>query len=639
MAIYWRRQLPALAWSAQQFSSRLDTPVVSSGFGQLCLLPDFCLGKDLLILTNAETLVEIRNVTYTHWNQTEPTLRDVSLTIQRGTLTVLVGPSGSGKTTLCDLFNGVIPHLHGGQMTGEVWVDGVNTRHTTVKDLAQKVGRVFQDAETMFTTLYVEDEIAFGPENLCYPVEEIRRTVEELLQMTELTERRHHLVWNLSGGQVQKLGLAAVLAMRPQLIVLDEPTANLDPAATYSVHKLLLELRRAGITILLVTRELDEFLAQADQLIVLNQGRVVAAGPPRQVLAEHGEMIALELGVWLPETAEVGIVLKKVGRLGNRSVPITVEEAVQALEQAGCLSGCIQAPHSASVRQSVSSQPSIEGSALITAHDLVYAYPGDVPALKGVSLQIYPGEMLAIVGRNGAGKSTLAKLLVGLLKPQSGQLTLFGKPAAQWNVSQLANQVALVLQNPEHQFLTDRVRDEIEYSLLARGVSESSQINEMVEKTLQLLGLSHVQDVHPFALSAGLKRRLGVATMLVGSPKVLVVDEPTYGQDQHMTRTLMALMEQIRQQGIALVMITHDMRLVQEYAQRVIVMSEGRILYDGAFSGLFDRGEILRQANLRPTLLHELINRLPETNAFAGVRGLNDFLGRVGLPFLEGYGR
>jgi energy-coupling factor transport system ATP-binding protein len=589
-------------------------------------------------LNSQEPLVELRNVTYTHWNQTEPTLRNVSLQIQRGTLTVLVGPSGSGKTTVCDLFNGVIPHLHGGKMEGEVWIDGVETRLAEVKDLAPKVGRVFQDAETMFTTLYVEDEIAFGPENLCVKVEDIRRTVEDLLELTDLTLHRHNLVWNLSGGQVQKLGLAAVLAMRPQLIVLDEPTANLDPVATHSVHELLIDLRREGVTVLLVTRELDEFLAQADQLVLLDQGQVIAAGAPRQMLADLGEKMVRQLGVWLPETAEIGIALQQAGRLQGQPIPITVEETGRALIRAGCFPELHIPNDQAPAEQMNAALTGNDSAPLISARSLVYTYPGMNPALDGVSLDIHAGELLAIVGRNGAGKSTLAKLLVGLLKPQGGELTLFGKPARHWKVSQLANQAALVLQNPEHQFLTDSVREEIEYSLLAQGISEPSQVNQAVEETLGMLGLSHVQGIHPFALSAGLKRRLGVATMLVGHPKVLLVDEPTYGQDKQMTRTLMALMSQIRQRGIALVMITHDMRLVQEYAERVVVMSTGRVLYDGTFAGLFSKGSLLQQANLRPTILHELIDHLNIHYLGEELRSLNAFLDCAGLPIVEEYG-
>ena len=557
--------------------------------------------------TNRIPLAELRDVTYTHWNQNEPSLRDVSLRLFPGTLNVLVGPSGSGKSTLCDLLNGVVPHLHGGQVQGEVWIDGIDTRQCQVNDLAQKVGRVFQDPETMFATLYVEDEVAFGPENLCLPAGEIRATVEEFLSMTDLQAHRRHLVWQLSGGQVQKLGLAAVMAMRPRLLVLDEPTSNLDPAATYSVHQLVLSLRDQGVTILLVTRELDEFLAEADQLLVLDDGCLTLAGPPRPLLAEHGTYLGQELGVWLPETSEIGLALRDVPPLSRRAdwLPITVDETLDVLAESGLVQGGLHGELPASGDAVAGSAPT--GEVLISARDLSYAYPGSSPALQGVSLDVHAGELLAIVGRNGAGKSTLARLLVGLLRPQAGQLTLFGRPAARWRVQELANEIGLVFQNPEHQFLTDSVADEIGYSLLARGISDPAEVKRSTEQVLALLGLQDVAGVHPFALSAGLKRRLGVATMLVGKTRVLVVDEPTYGQDRQMTRTLMALMEEIRLQGIAVMMITHDMRLVQEYAQRVVVMSKGHVLYDGGTAGLFDCPSLLTDANLRLTALQELL--------------------------------
>ncbi len=571
-------------------------------------------------------LVEVKNVTYTHWNHTQPTLKELSLTIRRGTLNVLVGPGGSGKSTVCDLISGKIPHLLGGEFSGEVWIDGADTRAMEVKDLAHKVGYVFQDPESMFATLTVEDEIAFGPENLRREVGEIRQTVEELLQTTQLLPFRSNLVWNLSGGQVQKLGLAAILAMRPDLILLDEPTSNLDPVATRSVHELVRSLRDAGMTVLLVTRELDDFLASADQLLVLEDGHISAAGSPAQVLLESGQRMVESLGVWLPETAEIGLALKKSGCCPVDSIPITVAEAVRLLNQTGLVKDRLPG------RPPVSKAES--GDVLISARDLTYTYAGGVQALRGVSVEVRAGEMLAIVGRNGAGKSTLARLLVGLLKPQGGSLVLFGKPAQQWKIQGLANHIALVFQNPEHQFLTDRVADEIDYSLLARGVDDDAERKQTIRQTLEQLGLNGVRDVHPFALSAGMKRRLGVATMLVSHPQVLIVDEPTYGQDKQMTETLMQLMEQIRAQGIAVVMITHDMRLVQEYAERVLVMSEGQVHYDGSPAALFRQEATLRAANLRPTILHELLQALEEqgTQIQGEIRTTGDFLDALFAP-------
>ena len=286
-------------------------------------------------------------------------------------------------------------------------------------------------------------------------------------------------------------------------------------------------------------------------------------------------------------------------------IPITVDETLNLLNERKLLDGNFETKQAALDEV----QPPHK-DVLISAKNLQFTYPGGVEALKNISLDIHAGEWLMIVGRNGAGKSTLARLLVGLSKAKEGALKLFGKDSRAWKVQDLANHLALVFQNPEHQFLTDTVADEIGYSLLAQGVNEPEEKELRTLELLQQLGLEAYRETHPFSLSAGLKRRLGVATMLGGNPDVLLVDEPTYGQDKEMTHTLMALMHKIREQGVAVVMITHDMRLVQEYAERVVVMSGGRILFDGASAGLFEQEDVLTQANLRRTILHALINAM-----------------------------
>jgi energy-coupling factor transport system ATP-binding protein len=551
-----------------------------------------------------EPLVKIENVFYTHWNQEKPTLKGVSLQIYPNTINVLVGPGGSGKSTLCSLFNGEIPHLLGGKLEGAVFVEGQNTGDLEVKNLSRLVGHMLQDPETMFATLYVEDEIAFGPENLLIEAGEIKTRVNQLLEMIQLEPQRTNLVWNLSGGQIQKLGLAVILAMQPKMIVLDEPTANLDPSATRSVHELILKLREEGMTILLVTRELDDFiLSAADQLLVLDEGKIVSSGEVQEVLKEYGSQMLTRLGIWLPETVEIGIALRDRFNIHLEQIPITVEETLQVLKQENLLKKDLRQKDSNASEQAqeMVSRP------LISARNLEFTYNNGFKALNDVSFEIFPGEMLAIVGRNGAGKSTLAKLMVGLQKPQVGTLNLFDKPAAKWKVEALAEKIALVFQNPEHQFLTDTAYEEIAYSLLSRGVDDPHEVKKQVEDWLTRLDLLEYQNVHPFALSAGKKRRLGVATMLVCNPVVLLVDEPTYGQDKEMTQNLMSLMESIRQQGVTIVMITHDMRLVQEFASRVLVMADGKILYEGNTSNLFCSDKLLESANLRPTLLQELL--------------------------------
>lgn len=451
----------------------------------------------------------------------------------------------------------------------------------------------------MFATLRVEDEIAFGPENLKLPKEEIYQRVEDALETVHLTPFRHQLVWALSGGQIQKLGFASVLAMQPPLMILDEPTANLDPATTHAVHELILHLRQQGKTIVLVSKDLDEFIADADNVIYLAEGKVIAQGEPRQVIRQAG-LHMLQAGVWLPEPTEIGLRLQEKGRLPAGTLPLTVAEAKEAFSRLSFVS-----PKSEVV------QPKDFGEALIEAENLQYAYTPKIPALRGVSFTIQRGEIVAIIGQNGAGKSTLAKLLVGLLKSTGGSLRLFGKDATRWKVAELANQIALVFQNPEHQFLCDTVFEELSYSLLAKGVTDPAEIQVQVVETLRQLDLQDNAQTHPFALSEGAKRRLGVATMLVGGgAQVLIVDEPTYGQDRRMTERLMEYIRQLRQQGITVIMITHDMRLVEAHIDRAIVMAEGRILYDGAPQTLFTLEEVMRQANLRPTALNRLLTEL-----------------------------
>lgn len=547
--------------------------------------------------------IKVSDVFYTHWNQDEPTLKGVSLEIYPNTINVLVGPGGSGKSTLCSLFNGEIPHLLGGKFEGSVLVAGKDTNEEPVKNLSQQVGHMLQDPETMFATLYVEDEIAFGPENLLLEKDEIIQRVEKLLEDIQLKPFRKNLVWNLSGGQIQKLGLAVILAMHPAMIVLDEPTANLDPHATRSVHELVMKLRDEGMTILLVTRELDDFILDAaDQLIILDDGKIMATGAVQEVLSENGQEMLDRLGIWLPETVEIGIKLRESLNLKNLHIPISIAETFQTLEAQQLLKKRIT-----NCKSEVEQDEDAILTPLISGRNLEFSYNNGFKALNDVSFDVFPGEMLAIVGRNGAGKSTLAKLMVGLQKPQKGQLNLFNHPATYWKVEALAEHIALVFQNPEHQFLTDTTYDEIAYSLMTRGIVDPEEVRKQVEEWMDKLELSEFSKIHPFALSAGKKRRLGVATMLVSHPKVLLVDEPTYGQDKEMTQTLMQLMERIRAQGVTVVMITHDMRLVQEFASRVLVMAEGKILYEGDPAQLFDNEELLHAANLRPTLLQDLL--------------------------------
>lgn len=563
-------------------------------------------------------LVQFDQVTYQHYGKPTPALSDVNLTVRRGSFTLLVGPSGSGKSTLCMLLNGIIPQILGGKLTGTVTVDGHDVSNTPVQELAKSTGMLFQDPEWMFATLKVEDEIAFGPENLKREPSDILKSVEQSLDYVGMQHLRKNLVWALSGGQTQKLGLAAVIAMQTPLIVLDEPTANLDPATTHSVHELILRLRDEGKSVVLVTKDLDEFMAEADDMILLAEGRVIAQGAPREVVATFGRRM-LELGVWLPETTEIGLRLKAAGKPISQ-IPITVEEAVHVLANAH-----FNAPQ-------ITSRIDKKDNVLIHAQNAEFMYSNKFKALRGVSFEIRQGEIVAIVGQNGAGKSTLSKLLVGLLRPTGGQLTMFGRKSQQWKVQDLATQIALVFQNPEHQFLCDTVREELSYSLLAQGIDDKTIVATRVQDMLKRLEITETSDSHPFSLSAGAKRRLGVATMLIaGSARLLIVDEPTYGQDRRLTESLMNLINNLRQEGITVIMITHDMRLVEEYIDRAIVMADGQKIFDGSPEQLFRSNDVLERASLRSTTLRRLIEGLRSCGVDVpdGLNTVDEFIGAM----------
>jgi energy-coupling factor transport system ATP-binding protein len=561
-------------------------------------------------------LVKFDQVTYQHYGKPTPALSDVNLTVQRGSFTLLVGPSGSGKSTLCMLLNGIIPQILGGKLTGTVTVDENDVSNTPVQELSKSTGMLFQDPEWMFATLNVEDEVAFGPENLRRETDDILKSVEQSLDYVGMQHLRKNLVWALSGGQTQKLGLAAVIAMQTPLIVLDEPTANLDPATTHSVHELILRLCDEGKTVILVTKDLDEFMAEADHMIVLADGHVIAEGTPRDVVTKHGKKM-LDLGIWLPETTEIGLRLKALGKPIQR-IPITVEEAIQVLADTR-----FSTPQ-------VTERIERKDNVLIHAQNAEFMYANKFKALRGVSFEIRQGEMVAIVGQNGAGKSTLSKLLVGLLRPTGGELTMFGRKSKQWKVQDLATQIALVFQNPEHQFLCDTVRQELEYSLLAQGIDDKTIVATRVQDMLKRLEITETSDSHPFSLSAGAKRRLGVATMLIaGSARLLIVDEPTYGQDRRLTESLMHLINILRQEGITVLMITHDMRLVDEYIDRAIVMANGQKIFDGSPDTLFQSPEILERASLRATTLRRLVDGLRACGVAVpeGLNTVEEFVG------------
>lgn len=503
-------------------------------------------------------MIETRNLTVRYPRAAAPALRDLSLHIEPGETVLLLGPSGGGKSTLALSLVGLIPQSVYAQVQGEIRVDGLDPRSAPPGQVASTVGLLFQDPEAGFATLTVEDELAFGLENLRVPPSEMPATIRDALGRVGLPGARTRRLDTLSGGEAQRVALAALLAMRPPILLLDEPTSNLDPATRREFFANLAEVKRDR-TVLLIEHNLDACLHLADRVVVLEAGgNLLVEGKPAQVFSDHLQEV-MEVGAWIPE--------------GHPA------------EQA---SGDDSPPPN---------PPG--GRPAVTVRGLTFAYDGQRPAIADIDLEIAEGEFVALIGPNGSGKTTLARQLLALLpEPQRGEVRLFGKPVRQLELSGLTEQAGYVFQNPEHQFVTNSVGEELAYSLRARRRPEV-EVRRVVAELLTRFGLRERADQNPFTLSQGEKRRLSVATMLAVDQRLLILDEPTFGQDRRTAKALMDLLTELNRKGVAVLIITHDMRLVRRYARRTVVLIEGRVAYNGSPGALFEQPALLERARLR----------------------------------------
>jgi energy-coupling factor transport system ATP-binding protein len=533
-------------------------------------------------------IIEIEALTVKYARRKLAALNGLNLHVHKGETLLLLGPSGSGKSTLALTLNGLLPQSVGQLKEGRVRVAGFDTVEHSVAELAQQVGILFQDPDAQFATLKVEDEIVFGLENLGQPPEEMEARIEKALAEVGMQALRQRPVSALSGGEKQRVALASLLAMQPEVLVFDEPTANLDSMGTQQVFALLAELKSRGRhTLVLIEHKLDELMHLVDRVVVLNpEGGILADGAPRRVFNEYGAELR-RLGVWMPQVALLAHALRERG-VKLAQFPITIGEAVKAFGP--WVAALAPQPAKPPAVQAAQSQPVLE------VRELSFAY-GDTPALHDISLRINQGDFLAIVGSNGAGKTTLAKHLMGILQPPLGSVYLHGEEFTHIPAKQLARQVGFVFQNPEHQFVTETVWDEVAYGLRVMGEGEE-RIASRTQELLESFGLARYAKANPFTLSYGEKRRLSVACMLAMGQDILILDEPTFGQDERNAVALLELLRDLNAQGKTVIVITHDMRMVLEHANRVVVMSAGRILFDGAPGALVTQPALLSEARL-----------------------------------------
>ena len=551
-----------------------------------------------------EEILSIEDLSYRYPKATEFSLHEVTLRVSEGEFVAVMGPTGAGKTTLCLALNGIVPHFYGGDFFGSVRIGTMDTIDHPTHELARRVGMVFQDIDMQLTAPTVANEVAFPLENLCFPVEEINRRVPAALAALRLDGLEDKHPHQLSGGQKQRLAIAAAVAIRPALLVLDEPTSQLDPVGSQEVFEVARSLNRDhGITVVMVSHASEELAEYADRIVLLSRGRVHADKPPGEFFQEIDEL--LEHGVRPPAvTAAFSRALRGSGSLVR--YPVTLSEA---LEQSRSV---LPRPRAEIPDASMPpEEPAHSSAEVIRTRNLHFSYEDGTEALRGLSVDIMQGDYIAIVGQNGAGKSTLIRHFVGLLTPSSGAVQVFDRDTQDYEVSEIAQRVGYVSQNPDNQIFTDSVRSEVGYALYKLGMAKD-EAAARVEESLEQLGLSDVADNHPVTLSKADRSRVVIAAILAMKPEVLIFDEPTTGQDYQGSKAILELTRELWEAGKTIIVVTHHLYLLPGYAKRLLIMGRGRLLSDSDLRGGLYATATLEETYLNPPQLVRFVEGLQD---------------------------
>ncbi|MCR5174539.1 MAG: ABC transporter ATP-binding protein [Oscillospiraceae bacterium] len=541
-----------------------------------------------------DPIIEFRNFGFQYNAQAEPTLYDINLTVRKGEKVVIVGPSGCGKSTLAHCINGLIPFALPGESTGTVTVAGKPTKDQGIFELSRTVGTVLQDSDAQFIGLTVAEDIAFALENDCVGEPELHDRVRKAAEMVSLSTHLLHAPSDLSGGQKQRVSLAGVMVDDVEVLLFDEPLANLDPATGKTAIELIDEIHsQTGAAIIIIEHRLEDVLHRdVDRIVLMDHGRILADAPPDELLsgpllAENGIREPLYLAAlkyagvsvradMLPHsirTLQLGEEEKSAVRDWFRSVPVPPEPEPQ--------------PY------------------LLRAKNVEFAYESGHKALNDVSVDIRRGEMLAIVGTNGAGKSTFSKVICGFERQQMGEISFSGCDWASLSLKERADHVGYVMQNPNQMISKTMIFDEVALGLRTRKVPEE-EIRPRVEDALKVCGLWPFRNWPVSALSFGQKKRVTIASILVLDPEMIILDEPTAGQDYRHYTEIMEFLRDLNAKGVTVVLITHDMHLMLEYAPRAVVFSSGRVLADDSSAAILTDPEIIAAASLKETSLYDL---------------------------------
>jgi len=537
-----------------------------------------------------EPIAVLEQVSYMYPRSPEPVLRDISLEIFKGEFLGIIGPTGAGKSTLCLALNGIVPQFFGGRFFGRAVVAGLDTLEHPISAMARHVGAVFEDPETQLIATSVENEIAFALENLKLPREEIRARVKPALAAVRLegTEKKHPA--ELSGGQKQRLAIAAALAIQPDLLVLDEPTSQLDPIGSQEVFATVRELNKElGVTIVMASHAAEEMAAYADRVALLSAGELTAIGRPDEIYADIELLQAHALRP--PQVARTFFLINHGGILTS-SIPVRLEQGVAELK-------ALAADYPPAPPARLPEPPQRPGAPLLSVKGLKHTYSDGTQALLGVNLDIREGEYVLIIGQNGAGKSTLVKHFLKLLEPTEGVVAVGGADTRTITMSDLARRIGYVAQNPDNQIFNASVAEEVAFALKNLDFP-LTEVEARTRESLEAMGLWEVRDMHPLALPKGDRARVVIAAILAMKPEIIIFDEPTTGQDYRGARYILEISRQLHEMGKTVIVITHHLYLMPEYAERVIVMGKGTVLLDAPIRRAYHEIELLRSTYLTP---------------------------------------
>lgn len=534
--------------------------------------------------------IQFKDFTFKYDVQAEPTLKSLNLTIEKGQKVLIIGPSGSGKSTIGHCLNGIIPNIYHGEKSGQFTINGKEAFGLSIYDKSHLVSTVLQDPDGQFIGLTVAEDLAFALENDCVSLEEMQEKVAHWAKRLDLTEFLENRPQDLSGGQKQRVSLAGVLIDESPILLFDEPLANLDPKSGQETIDLIdrIHHEEKATTIIIEHRLEDVLYRHVDKVVLVNDGQILFDGHPDELLRTE---LLIQNGIREP---------LYVTALKDLGVDVTLMEHLSDLSQVDLTNIAVTAPSSF--------QEEAPQDKLLTVEQLHFAYQENRPILKNINFEINQGERIAIVGKNGAGKSTLAKAICQFITPE-GDIRYRGQSIMTDSIKERAEKIGYVLQNPNQMISQTMIFDEVALGLRLRGVDEQD-VEERVLETLKVCGLYEFRKWPISALSFGQKKRVTIASVLVMNPEIILLDEPTAGQDKRNYTEIMNFLNQLNKAGHTIIMITHDMQLMLEYSDRSIVVSNGEIIADCSPVALFNQNAILEKANLKKTSLFELAEKL-----------------------------